>query len=30
MTFRAVSDMNAEELREFGDKLEAGVQRGAS
>jgi anti-sigma factor RsiW len=28
LNFRAVSDINAEELREFGDKLEAGVQAG--
>jgi anti-sigma factor RsiW len=28
LNFRAVSDINAEELREFGDKLEAGVQTG--
>jgi anti-sigma factor RsiW len=30
LNFRAVSDINAEELREFGDKLEAGVQNGGS
>jgi anti-sigma factor RsiW len=30
LNFRAVSDINAEELREFGDKLEAGVQSGGS
>jgi anti-sigma factor RsiW len=28
LSFRAVSDMNAEELQEFGDKLEAAVQGG--
>jgi anti-sigma factor RsiW len=30
LDFRAVSDMNAEELREFGDRLQAGVQSGKS
>ena len=28
LSFRAVSDINAEELQEFGDKLEAAVQSG--
>jgi anti-sigma factor RsiW len=30
LNFRAVSDINPEELREFGEKLEAGVQSGGS
>jgi|SRR5260370_6345884 anti-sigma factor RsiW len=30
LNFRAVSDINPEELREFGDKLETAVQSGAS
>jgi anti-sigma factor RsiW len=30
LNFRAVSDINGEELREFGDKLKASVQGGAS
>jgi anti-sigma factor RsiW len=30
LNFRAVSDISAEELREFGEKLEAGVQTGGS
>jgi anti-sigma factor RsiW len=30
LNFRAVSDINAEELREFADKLEAGVQSGGT
>jgi anti-sigma factor RsiW len=30
LNFRAVSDINPEELREFGNKLEAGVQSGGS
>jgi len=30
LNFRAVSDISAEELREFGDKLEAGVRNGGS
>jgi anti-sigma factor RsiW len=30
LNFRAVSDINTEELREFGDKLEVGVQTGGN
>jgi anti-sigma factor RsiW len=30
LNFRAVSDINSQELREFGDKLEAGVQSGGN
>jgi anti-sigma factor RsiW len=30
LNFRAVSDINSQELREFGDKLEAGVQSGGT
>jgi anti-sigma factor RsiW len=30
LSFRAVSDINPEELREFGDKLESAVQSGGS
>src|ERR1700681_621641 len=30
LSFRAVSDINAEELQEFGDKLETAVQSGGS
>jgi anti-sigma factor RsiW len=30
LDFRAVSDINADELRDFGDKIEAGVRSGGS
>jgi hypothetical protein len=30
LDFRAVSDINPEELQEFGDKLKAAIQNGGS